>query len=139
MMSDDIADALDLVPMEPEKATLTPLNTVIKVDVVKGNTDFQTAKHGIENVIKIGTEAMNDLIDLAKLSQDPRSYRVLTELLSAMTSANKELAEIRAKEVDVELKEIKKDAPDTVNNNLFVGSTSEILEILKKKGITSDN
>jgi hypothetical protein len=138
MMSDDIADALDLVPMQPEQATLTPINQVIKVEMVKGNTEFDTAKGGIENVIKIGTEAMNDLIDLAKLSQDPRSYRVLTELLGAMTSANKELAEIKAREVEVRLKEDKGDKPDTVNNNLLV-TTPELLEMLKRKGITSDS
>jgi hypothetical protein len=81
---------------------------------------------------------MNDLIDLAKLSQDPRSYRVLTELLGAMTSANKELAEIKAREVEVRLKEDKGDKPDTVNNNLLV-TTPELLEMLKRKGITSDS
>jgi len=55
-------------------------------------------------------------------------------LISAMTTANKELMEIKSKEVDIRHKEEKaNDSPKTVNQNLFVGSTADLLTLLQKK------
>ena len=89
----------------------------------------------MEQILDVGQQAVGELYELAKLSQDPRVYRVFTELISAMTTANKELMEI--KKVDTEVKEIErvKDQPQTINQNLFVGSTAELskfLETVKK-------
>jgi hypothetical protein len=128
-MSDDtIATALDLTPLEPTKRELVP----VKVD-----DDYLTAKGNMHNVIDVGTKAMTDLADMAQQSQDPRVYRVLTELISAMTTANKELMEIKSKQVDIKHKEEKaNDSPKTVNQNLFVGSTADLLSILNKQNGT---
>jgi hypothetical protein len=125
-MSDDtIATALDLTPLEPTRKDLV---------AVKTNSDYETAKGNMHNVIDVGTRAMSDLADMAQQSQDPRVYRVLTELISAMTTANKELMEIKSKEVDIRHKEEKaNDSPKTVNQNLFVGSTADLLTLLQKK------
>jgi hypothetical protein len=128
MSNDSIATALDLTPLEPTKKELV---------VVKTDDDYETAKGNMHNVLDVGTKAMTDLADMALTSQDPRVYRVLTELISAMTTANKELMEIKAKQVDIRYKEEKsKDSPKTVNQNLFVGSTADLLSILNKKNGT---
>lgn len=125
MSNDSIATALDLTPLEPTKKELVP---------VKSDDDYQTAKGNMHNVIDVGTRAMTDLADMAQQSQDPRVYRVLTELISAMTTANKELMEIKSKEVDIRHKEEKADGPKTVNQNLFVGlTTAELVTMLQKK------
>lgn len=125
MSNDSIATALDLTPLEPTKKELV---------AVKSDDDYQTAKGNMHNVIDVGTRAMTDLADMAQQSQDPRVYRVLTELISAMTTANKELMEIKFKEVDIRHKEEKADnSPTTVNQNLFVGSTAELLKLMQKK------
>lgn len=125
MSNDSIATALDLTPLEPTKKELI---------AVKSDDDYQTAKGNMHNVIDVGTRAMTDLADMAQQSQDPRVYRVLTELISAMTTANKELMEIKSKEVEIRHKEEKaNDSPTTVNQNLFVGSTAELLKLMQKK------
>lgn len=125
MSNDSIATALDLTPLEPTKKELV---------VVKTDDDYETAKGNMHNVLDVGTRAMTDLADMAQQSQDPRVYRVLTELISAMTSANKELMEIKAKQVDIKHKEEQSnDSPKTVNQNLFVGSTADLLSLLQRK------
>ena len=124
MSNDSIATALDLTPLEPTKKELV---------AVKSDDDYQTAKCNMHNVIDVGTRAMTDLADMAQQSQDPRIYRVLTELISAMTTANKELMEIKSKEVEIRHKEEKTDGPKTVNQNLFVGSTAELLKLMQNK------
>jgi len=128
MNDDKIAIALDLTPLEPTKKELV---------VVKEDDDYETARGNMHNVLDVGIKAMSDLADMAQSSQDPRVYRVLTELISAMTSANKELMEIKAKQVDIRHKEEKaSNGPQTVNQNLFVGSTADLLSILNKQNGT---
>lgn len=133
-MNNEIADALDVTPIQPETTDLVPLiNNPLVVEYVKGNTEFDTAKGNVENILRVGTNAVNDLLDLAKLSQDPRSYRVLNEMLATLTTANRELMEIKLKEVEIRKMEQEEDKPQTVNNNLYVASTSEIIELLQRK------
>jgi hypothetical protein len=125
MSDDSIANALDLTPLEPIKQS---------VIAVKSENDYETAKGNMHNVIDVGTRAMTDLADMAQQSQDPRVYRVLTELISAMTTANKELMEIKSKDVEIRHKEERADGPKTVNQNLFVGmTTAELVTMLQKK------
>ena len=121
-MTDEIAKALDLTPLVPDKK---------EIRSIKGSNEYETAKGNMEQILDVGQQAVGELYELAKLSQDPRVYRVFTELISAMTTANKELMEI--KKVDVEVKEIErvKDQPQTINQNLFVGSTAELSKFLE--------
>ena len=121
-MTDEIAKALDLTPLVPDKK---------EIKSIKGSNEYETAKGNMEQILDVGQQAVGELYELAKLSQDPRVYRVFTELISAMTTANKELMEI--KKVDTEVKEIErvKDQPQTINQNLFVGSTAELSKFLE--------
>ena len=121
-MTDEIAKALDLTPLVPDKK---------EIRSIKGSNEYETAKGNMEQILDVGQQAVGELYELAKLSQDPRVYRVFTELISAMTTANKELMEI--KKVDTEVKEIErvKDQPQTINQNLFVGSTAELSKFLE--------
>ena len=124
MSNDKIAQALDLTPLEPVKPPIV---------AVKDDNDYLTAKGNIHNVLDVGTAAMGELAEMARLSQDPRVYRVLTELISAMTTANKELMEIKQKDVEIQNKQNQLDSPQTVNQNLFVGSTADLLQLLHGK------
>ena len=121
-MTDEIAKALDLTPLVPDKK---------EIRSIKSDNLYETAKGNMEQILDVGQQAVGELYELAKLSQDPRVYRVFTELISAMTAANKELMEI--KKVDVEVKEIErvKDQPQTINQNLFVGSTAELSKFIE--------
>jgi hypothetical protein len=123
MNDDKIAEALDLTPLIPQKKELK---------MISSDDDYQMAKGNMENVLDVGTNALSELASMANLSQDPRVYRVLTELISAMTTANKELMDIKLKQVNIEQKQKKEQTPQTVNQNLFVGSTADLVKILEK-------
>ena len=123
-----IAESLELVPLVPTKKDLV---------AVKKETEYATAKENMEGIIELGTSALSELAGLASMSQDPRAYRVLTELLTAMVTANKELVAIKQMKVDTDAKEAANNpapvgGPQTVHNNMFVGSTAELAEVLEK-------
>ena len=115
---DVIASALDLAPIN------TPVSST---DVIKD--DFNYARGSMINAIEKGHEALTDMLDVAQRSQHPRSYEVVATLISTITNANKDLLELSKKKKDLEQSS---DGPSTVNNNLYIGSTADLLKLLKK-------
>lgn len=119
-MSNEIAKALDLQPIEENKQS--------KVDGNLSN-DYEFARGNLYDVISRGQEAIVDMLDIAKQSQHPRSFEVLSQLLKTVVDANKDLLEINQRQKNLEKQDNKN--PQTINNNLFVGSTAELQKMLK--------
>jgi hypothetical protein len=117
--NDPIGQALDLAPV----------NHPTPVPIDKTETDFEYARGNLINIIEKGNEALDGILDVAGMSQHPRSYEVVATLLNSLAAANKDLLELskRKKELTDE------SAPKTVNNNLFIGSTAELQKILKQQ------
>jgi hypothetical protein len=117
--NDPIGQALDLAPV----------NHPTPVPIDKTETDFEYARGNLINIIEKGNEALDGILDVAGMSQHPRSYEVVATLLNSLAAANKDLLELskRKKELTDE------SSPKTVNNNLFIGSTAELQKILKQQ------
>lgn len=117
--NDPIGQALDLAPVRHSSP----------VPIDKTETDFEYARGNLINIIEKGNEALDGILDVAGMSQHPRSYEVVATLLNSLAAANKDLLELskRKKELTDE------SAPKTVNNNLFIGSTAELQKILKQQ------
>ena len=122
MNNDPIADALDLTPIQE----VLP-KQISQVTPVESDYDF--ARSNLINVIDKGREALDDMLGVAQMSQQPRAYEVIATLIKTLSDSNKDLLELSKK-----VKELKSDddqGPKTVNNNLFVGSTAELQKLLK--------
>ena len=116
-----------MVPLSEAKPVLKDIE-VEKQDNV--DDDFEYARGNLISVIEKGQEALNGILDVAGMSQHPRSYEVVSGLIKTLTDANKDLLQLSKQHKD--LKEAdKKSGPQTVNNNLFVGSTAELQKMLK--------
>lgn len=116
---DVIANSLDLVPLN---------NT--KQEIVNLEDDYNYARGSMINVIEKGQEALNDMLDVAQRSQHPRSFEVVATLINTLANANKDLLELTKRKSDLDLKSNK--GPSTINNNLYIGSTADLLKLLKK-------
>lgn len=103
------------------------------IPIKNANSEYDLAKGNMEGIIEFGAQNLNELSRLAITSQDPRMFRVFTELFAAMITANKELVSIKQIKVDTDNKENSKKNDTTIHNNLFVGSTAELTELLEKK------
>lgn len=122
-MSKEIDDALGLPSTEV-------IDTSQSKDVrTKTDDDFDYARENLYSIINRGSDAIDDMVDLARASQHPRSYEVLATLLKTMTEANKDLLELQKKKKELQPTEY--NGPKTINNNLFVGSTAELQKMLK--------
>jgi len=82
------------------------------------------------DVISKGQEALFDLMDVAKQSQHPRAYEVLSTLMNTMIGASKDLLELQARKK--KLLEAEPDlAAQQVTNNLFVGTTADLNKLIE--------
>ena len=116
---DIIADSLDLQPIEDVKA-------IEQSQIVD---DFEYARGNVISAIEKGQEALSGIVDVAGMSQHPRSYEVVATLIKAVTDANKDLLELSKRRK--ELQKTDDGGPKTVNNNLYLGSTADLLKLLK--------
>ena len=116
---DVIANSLDLQPIEDNKKAAQD-NIV---------DDYEYARGNMIAVIEKGQEALSGILDVAGMSQHPRSYEVVATLVKAVADANKDLLELSKKRKDIE--KVDNGGPQTVNNNLYLGSTADLLKLLK--------
>ena len=67
---------------------------------------------------------------IAKADESPRSFEVLGQLMNSLTTTTKELLLLQKTKNEIE----KKDKSSVrTENNLFVGSTKELQELLEQK------
>ena len=121
---DKIAETLDLTPVDNK-------TEVVKVEPAedqKLENDFQYARENLYNIIERGTDALNGIVDLANQSQPPRSFEVVADLVRTLSGANKDLLDIQKKMRDLDPDKHK---PQKVENNLFIGSTKELTDLLE--------
>lgn len=123
-MSEEISKALGLVHVE-----LTPTAEVQEIPQVE--SDYEYARGNMIAVIEKGQEALSGILEVAGMSQHPRSYEVAAKIMDALAGANKDLLELTKRKMDIS-GEIGQ--PKTINNNLFVGSTAELQKLIKNNG-----
>jgi hypothetical protein len=105
----------------------------IQQDAVKEKNldkDFEYAKDNIKMLIANGSEAIEEILKVAKAGDQPRAYEVVSQLLKTVADMNKDLLELhqRAKIVKKETVNVK----NTTNNSIYVGSTSELQDLINK-------
>jgi hypothetical protein len=76
-------------------------------------------------------------MDVARQSQHPRAYEVLSTLMNTMVGASKDLLELQAKKKKL-LEEDPAANNQQVTNNLFVGSTAELQKMLDQRRNNSE-
>ncbi len=118
---DIIGQSLNLPDM-PSKSRITDLTPKIATD------DYEFARSNLYDLINKGSHALEDIIDVAKQSESPRAFEVVTNLLKTMVDANKDLLELAKKQKQLE--DVKDEGPKTVNNNLYLTS-ADLLKMIK--------
>jgi predicted house-cleaning noncanonical NTP pyrophosphatase (MazG superfamily) len=107
-----------------------PQSPNVEVNTKDLTTEYEFSQEQYHTLIDKGNEALEELLAVAKESENPRAFEVVTQLISGLTNTTKELLVLQKTK-----KEIEKDSkdPSTVNNSLFIGSTAELQKLLNKK------
>jgi hypothetical protein len=108
---------------------MAPSNPVTPyVPQTTAEEDFDYARDNIKGAIDNGTEALEQLIDIADQSQHPRAYEVISTLINTIVSANKDLLDLSKKKKEIAAVD-KKEGPQTINNNLIL-TTADLQKML---------
>ena len=94
------------------------------------DTDYKYARENLYEIIENGSHALHEVVEIAKASEHPRAFEVVASLMKTLTEANKDLLEVQAKVKKLKQEETIR-GPSTVTNALFVGSTTELQNMLK--------
>ena len=143
-MNDKIAENLGLRPLSEirEEELASTAIEVVEEDTLPAITideddenlkDLAKVRENIEGVIEIGNEAVREMLEIAKQSEQPRAFEVVSTLMKTMLDANKDFADVSTKKkfAQEEINAPKEAAQtNTVNNNLIV-STADLLKMLK--------
>jgi hypothetical protein len=121
----DIAD--DIIDIDvPEKKEIAPAVTVGTTDLTQ---DYNFSRNQYQTLIDKGNDALEELLAIAKEGEQPRAFEVATQLINSLTATTKELLVLQKTKKEVEDSK----APVKNENNLFVGSTKELQELLEMK------
>ena len=123
---DEIDEFLDVEPVD------TPNNNKIeKVEKKEDSTlDYEYSRGNLYSLIEKGQEALNGILEVAQGSDHPRAYEVAGQIIKSVGDTTDKLIDLQSKMKELNKEE--KDSPKTVNNALFVGSTSDLSKLLKK-------
>ncbi len=130
---------------ESPKSDIKVINAVENVPVVidsNGNkdNDFQYARENLYDIIEKGRDAMEELLEIAKAEESPRAFEVFGQLLKNMTDTQSTLMELHQKkqklENDGDRQEVSR--AQNVTNALFVGSTADLLKLVKRETKQND-
>ncbi len=121
------------------KSNTTPSNELVEIDdqflppeSQEHINDLEYARANVMGAMEKAEKGMQELSTVAECSQLPRSYEVLGNYLKIIGELSKDFVQIsKDKRQAKEMGPVEKDGK--VVNNLFVGSTKELAEMLKAK------
>jgi len=92
--------------------------------------DFEYSRATYYELLEKGKESLMDMMEVARSSEHPRAYEVLSNLIKNMADVNDKLMELNKKKKDLDRKEETKQVGNTTNN-LFVGTTADLQKLLR--------
>lgn len=95
------------------------------------NNDFEYARTTYHEILSKGSEAMEEMMELARSTEHPRAFEVLSTMMKTLADVNGDLLDLHKKKNDIDKKDnVPALTSGTTNNNLFVGSTTELQKFL---------
>lgn len=115
--------------IEPVEIINTP-KEIISIDKPELQHDYELTRSHLHNLVLKGQEALDGILDVARSSDHPRAYEVAFQGIKNVADITDKLIDLQKKMKDID--DTPKINPTTVNNTMFVGSTSELAKILKQ-------
>ena len=132
VISNSLGISFDAEPVE--KAPLARVIDVPKELMTidnKSDKDFSDVRNNLIELIDTGKVAIEGILNVAENGDQPRAYEVVSQMLKTVSELNNDLLGLHQKAKDVQ-KNNNKYTQNTTNNSIFVGSSSELLDMLNE-------
>ena len=136
-MNHEVDESLSNIfsPVE-EKRTPVLINQAPEIQKdYQAEADLEYVRSNLYDLMGNGTEAINQMMQLAKESQHPRTYEVLSNFIKNMGDVSDKLIQLHKSKK--ELTATEEHTPTSginVEQAVFVGSTADLLKKIKQDG-----
>ena len=124
---DEALGAVELAKSEPVEKKVIPRPQ--ETDDIEN--DYKYQRENFYNLVEKGTDAIEGILEIARESEHPRTYEVAGNLIKQVAEVTEKLGDLQEKMK--KLKEVPNNAPKSVTNALYVGSTAELQKMLQGK------
>jgi len=96
-------------------------------------SDYEYSRDTYYEILEKGKESLELMIEVARESEHPRAFEVLSNMMKNMADVNDKLMDLNKKNKDINKEEVKQVAGSTGNttNNIFLGSTADLQRLLQ--------
>ena len=95
-------------------------------------SDYDYSRDTYYDLIEKGRESLEDMIEVARQSEHPRAYEVLSGMIKNISDVNDKLMDLNKKNKDINQENVKQIAGNTTNN-VFLGSTADLQKLLQNE------
>ena len=132
-MSKSLDETFDITPtsdVELPKPIKKPKTIIVSDRSQDKEKDYNYARQNLYNMVERMTDAVEGALQVAEDSEHPRAFEVALNGAKATAEVVEKLNDLHKKMNDLE-KEDPKPQTTQVQNNMFVGSTAELMKMLK--------
>lgn len=99
------------------------------------DNDYEYSRQTYYDLIEKGREGIEEMIEVARSSEHPRAYEVLAKLIKDVGDVSDKLMDLNKKHQDINKVEDKPQLEHKTQNNVFIGSTTDLQRMLNKEPI----
>lgn len=99
-------------------------------DSNNSKNDYDYSRETYYELIEKGKDALETMIEVARESEHPRAYEVLSGMIKNISDVNDRLMDLNKKQKDLEKKDDVKQV-ENQQNNFYMGSTADIQRLLQ--------
>ena len=97
--------------------------------------DYDHIRDSLYDLSEQGEEAIELMLDVARESEHPRAFEVLGQLIKQKADINDKLMKLHKSNKDIKQVDPGALPPGTTNNNLFIGSTTDLQRMLQNEKV----
>jgi len=109
------------VTSDSQEQTSTPTQT---------SDDYEYSRETYYDLIEKGKDALEDMINVARESEHPRAFEVLSGMIKNISDVNDRLMDLNKKKKELDQKDVVKQIENQQNN--FYLSTSELQKMMSQ-------
>ena len=98
----------------------------------KVDYDYDYSRATYYELIEKGKESLDLMIEVARESEHPRAFEVLAGMVKNISDVNDRLMDLNKKQKEMKAPN-KHEAKQITNNNVFLGSTTDLQRLLQNK------
>jgi hypothetical protein len=92
--------------------------------------DYEFSRDTYRDLIATGTRSLDILAELARESEHPRAFEVLSKSIKDISDTTEKLMSLQKAKKDLNDEKKDDEARKVTNNNVFVGSTTDLQKML---------